>query len=205
MKHFKEIPVPKLIEDNCEQDKRGLYVPFIVLKEGDVHHFKINDNQKVQHCTMNKKCSVCGTDLKDDSWFIGGPASIFHKRGAIADLPVHQCCGEYSLMVCPYMAYRNYTSKTDLDKLYKKLENKSTVLVNTTLDNDRVPMFCFVKSNDYHVRHTIHTKLFKTNVPYQHVQFWNDGQQLSQKEGEKILKKHFKEKYTIEDLNYTLK
>lgn len=204
MKHFKEIPVPKVIEENCDKDKRGLYVPFIVLKEGDVHHFKINDHNKVAVCVHTKCCSVCGTELKDDSWFIGGPASVFHKRGAIADLPVHKSCGEYSLQVCPYLAYGRYTSKTDLEKLYERLENKTLMLVNTTIDNDRVPLFCFVKSNDYEVKHS-YTTLFKTKIPYQEIEFWYDGEQLSQETGEKILKEHFEDKYTLEDLDYTLK
>lgn len=201
MKHFKEVLVPKLIQENCDKTERGLYVPFIVLKEGDVHHFKINDEEKVMQCIVEKKCSVCGTQLNDDIWFIGGPASVFHKRGAIADLPVHKECGVYSLEACPYMAFARYNSKTDLNKLYEKLETKSIALFNPSVDPDRVPMFCFVKASDYTL-HMLHTIVFKPSMPYLEIEFWNDGERLSLEEGESILKKQFQTKYSLEDLDY---
>ena len=202
MKHISKVPVPKLIQENCKQDPRGLYVPVVVLKEGDVYHFKINDNRIVKSCVANKCCSVCGTALKDDVWFIGGPASVFHKRGAIADLPVHKECGEYALQACPYMAYSRYTSKTNLEKLYERLQDKNILLENTTLDNNRVPVFCFVKASDYTI-HMTHTLVFKPVMPYLEVEFWNDGVQLSKEEGEQILKEHFEERYTLNDLDYS--
>jgi hypothetical protein len=201
MKHFREVSVPKLIQENCDKDERGLYVPFIVLKENGAHHFKINDEIKVMKCTVERRCSVCGTHLNDNIWFIGGPASVFHKRGAVADLPVHKECGEYSLQACPYMAYARYTSKTDIDKLYKQLEDKTVKLFNPTVDSDRVPMFCFVKTSDFSL-HVLHTVVFKPVMPYLEVEFWNDGAQLSLKEGEKILREHFETKYELKDLDY---
>ena len=203
MKHFLDIPVPQLVKDNCEITDKGMYAPAIILKEGDVHHFKINDDRKVMICVIEKRCSICGTELKDDTWFIGGPASVFHKRGAIADLPVHKACGEYALQVCPYMAYARYHSKINLDKLYEKLKDKSIKLENPTIDFDRVPMFCFAKASSYTVHHT-HTIVFKPRMPYEAVEFWNDGVQLSKEEGEKILSEHFATKYTLEDLAYQL-
>ena len=202
MKHFSEVPVPKLIQDNCEKSDRGLYVPFIVLKEGGTHHFKMNDFDKEVLCIQKRLCSVCGTALHDDTWFIGGPGSVFHRQGAIADLPVHKACGEYSLQVCPYLAYARYSSKTDVNKLYDKFKSKGIYVKDVTVDPDRVPMFCFVKASGYSV-HMAHAIVFKPVTPYLEVEFWNDGQRLSTETGEQILAENFRNKYSIEDLNYT--
>lgn len=200
MKHFSEIPVPLNIQRNCAVYK-GMYVPYIVLREGDIFHFKINDSFKVYECVVNHACSICGKGLGEDTWFIGGPASVFHKHGRIADLPVHKECGHYALQVCPYLAYARYTAKTDIDKLYAKLKNKDVILENTTVDFDRVPMFCFAKSNSFKI---FDPHMYKPDRPYEEVEFWNDGVQLSKEEGEKILTEHFKFKYKLEDLDYPI-
>lgn len=203
MKHYEDVKVPDLVKENCKKDKRGLYVPFIVLEEDGEYHFKINDTRKTNFCMHNSCCSICGTKIEDGFWFIAGPASTFHKNGSIADLPVHKTCGEYALEVCPYLAYARYNSKTDIDKLYKGLKDKTLKLVNLTVDHDRVPMFCFTKCDEFILAATQNGIVHRPKRPYLEIEFWNDGVKLSQKEGEDILKEHFKTKYSLDDLDYT--
>ena len=200
MKPVTTVPVPKLIQENCEKDPRGLYVPVIVLKEDNTFHFSVNDQRIVLRCIATKCCSICGTLLKNDVWFIGGPGSVFHKNGAIADLPVHKECGEYALQVCPYLAYSRYTAKADIDNLYNKIKDKTIRLENPTMDDDRVPVFCFVKASGYTI-HLIHNILFKPDMPYEKIEYWYNGKKLSTEEGEQIVIENFKSKYTLEDLH----
>lgn len=204
MNHFSKVDVPERVKQKCEQDKRGLYVPFVVLKEGDNFHFKINDTQKTVQCVKQRCCSVCGDALEDDAWFIAGPGSAFHTHGSIADLPVHKECGVYSLQVCPYLAYGRYTSKTDLDKLYKQLNDDSIKLVNHSVDQDRVPIFCFIKSPKYdvHQQPGSFNIVFKPRRPYEEVEFWYDGERVSDKDAEVIIKNYFAEKYELKYLDH---
>jgi hypothetical protein len=197
MIQWQSIEIPQLIKDNCVVTDKGMPVPYIVLEENGVHHFKINDQKKVMDCLIHDKCTICGTELHDDMWFIGGPASAFHKHGAFVDAPVHKCCGEYALKACPYLAYSRYMSKIDLEKLQSKLDNKH-ILVNPTKDSDRVPLFAFVKASGYKINSS--SGNFRPIIPYLEIEYWNDGQQLSQKEGIEIVTDLFTKKYNINDL-----
>src|SRR5688572_14177289 len=143
MKNWQQIPMPQLMLDNCERDPRGLPVPFVVLKdEKGKHHFKINDSNKTILCIVKSLCTVCGTQMATgEKWLVGGIASAFDPKGYYIDHPVHKCCGMYALQVCPYLALRNYDSKTfDLDKLAAQVAG-NVLLNNPTVDQDRLPFF----------------------------------------------------------------
>jgi hypothetical protein len=197
MINWQSVEVPQLIKDNCVFNDKGMCIPYIVLEENGVHHFKINDQSKVIDCLIHDKCTICGTKLNNDMWFIGGPASAFHKNGAFNDAPVHKECGIYALKVCPYLAYSRYTAKIDLERLQSKLDGNH-ILVNATQDPDRVPLFAFVKAKSYTVNSI--TRSLKPSTPYLEIEYWNDGKQLSQKEGIDVITSHFEQKYSINDL-----
>jgi hypothetical protein len=193
MKYVTTVEIPQLMREHCSITEKGLPVPYIVLEKEGVHYFKINDDKKIFECLMHRKCTVCGTKLENDIWFIGGPASAFHKHGAFNDAPVHKECGLYSLKICPYLAFSRYSAKINLEKLQSKFDD--ILLVNNTQDPDRVPLFAFVKAKNYKINFLSQNLI--PEKPYLEVEYWNDGKQLSQKEGEKIVKEHFKEKYNI--------
>ena len=196
MKNVVDVEIPKVIRDNCKFSDKGLSYPYIILEEKGIHYFKINDQYKVMECIIEKKCTICGTHLKDDMWFIGGPASAFHTNGAFNDAPVHKACGVYALKVCPYLVYTGYKTKTDVEKLQQSFD--SIKLLNNTVDFDRVPLFAFVKSSGYTVNPR--SLSLKPIIPYLEVEFWEDGQKIPDEEGMKIVKEHFMKKYSENDL-----
>ena len=196
MTNWQSVEVPQLIKDNCVVNAKGIPIPYVVLEQDGVYHFKINDSRKEMDCLIHGKCTVCGTKLQDDIWFIGGPGSAFHKNGAFNDAPVHKDCGVYALKVCPYLAYSRYMSKIDLEKLKSKLNN-NVELINRTIDLDRVPLFGFIKAKSYKISPSSN---FLPERPYLEIEYWNDGKQLSDKEGVENVKSHFHSKYNINHL-----
>jgi hypothetical protein len=183
-KNWKDIPIPELMNKFCERDSRGMPVPFVVLKdEAGKHHFKINDTAKTLQCIAGGLCAICGQKMRqDDRWMVGGIASAFDKNGIYIDHPVHKECAQYALQVCPYLASRNYdTTKTDLEKLAKKVVG-STILVNPTVDPDRLPLFVLLRPLQigYFTSKQDSTDIrVKPFGPYHEVEFWDDGEQIT--------------------------
>jgi hypothetical protein len=183
-KNWKDVPLPKLMDEHCERDPRGMPVPFVVLKDqAGKHHFKINDTEKTVQCMMGGLCTICGQKMSvHDRWLVGGIASAFDKRGFYIDHPVHQECAEYALKVCPYLASRNYdTNKTDLDKLQDKVKG-AVILVNPTVDTDRLPVFALIRPLQimYFTSKADRTDIkVKALGPYHEVKFWDEGEEIT--------------------------
>lgn len=182
--NWKAVPLPELMEKHCEKDARGMPVPFVVFKDKDgKHHFKINDSSKTAKCVLGSLCTICGQRMDlDDRWLVGGIASAFDKYGVYIDHPVHYECGKYALQVCPYLASRNYdATKTDMDKLQEKIK-EAAILVNPTVDQDRLPMFAFIRPLQIAY---LTSKQDRTDIrvkplgPYHDVQFWDEGEQIT--------------------------
>ena len=192
-----KVPVPQLILDYCERDPRGLYVPFVVLKTDDgKYHFKINDQYKSRICMMENLCSICGQKLTEDNmWLLGGIGSAFDENGAYIDLPIHRECGHYALQVCPYMAVRNYNSTLDLEKL--KMTLPGTSLHNPTVDQDRLPLFVFIRPSFIKHGNVLRGDTYVRAIPpLLDVEFWRDGEIIDSQEDVNIYIKGTKwEKY----------
>lgn len=166
-------------------EKYGRFViPYIVLRDrNNVPHFKVNDERKVEECIEKGLCSVCGQKLGDDKWLIGGKMSAFHERGAYVDIPVHKECGVYSLETCPYMAYTQYTAKgvSDNEKAVL-LEKEGLVLMNPTLDANRLQYFVFVRIEGYSVIRRLMDRFIHPVRPYLEIEYWRDGTRISEQE-----------------------
>lgn len=199
MKNWKTVTIPHLIKNNCTTDHRGLIIPYVVFIDNDgKSFFKINDSIKQIKCLEDDLCSICGTTLADDKWVLGGPASAFHNKGAYVDSPVHYECGKYALQVCPYLAFSGYNYNTDIEKLQKQVVKGNVHLMNPTTDLDRLPLFVFAKTSRIYL-HDITGNIIPKK-PFLDIEYWNDGDKLSKKEGNKIILKYFKEKkYTSDD------
>jgi hypothetical protein len=182
------IKVPDLIKNNCRQ-LRGYYVPFVIYKD----NFKINDEEKRQICLTERRCSICGQTMDwSETWYVAGPGSLFHFNGAVVDTAVHHECGKYALQVCPYLAYNMYNKKLNVEKLQAK--HKNLILIDPTVELDRVPLFGFVNC-DYRAISSIgHLILEK---PYKKVEFWNDGKRLHPKIGMEIVENYLLTKYNV--------
>lgn len=180
---WKSVPMPENMKNFCERDKRGLPVPFVVLKdkEGN-HHFKINDSHKTRICVFERLCTICGQIMNvNNRWLVGGIASAFDERGYYIDHPVHKECAEYALKVCPYLAVRNYNAKIDISKMEDYFKDQGVLLQNPTVDFDRLPFFVLIRPlNIVYAapKNSPDDIKVKALGPYHEIEFWCDGQQI---------------------------
>lgn len=197
MQNWKDTPLPKLMR-NLPRDPRGLPVPFVVLQDQNgKYHFKVNDTMKQLECYDKHLCSICGTHMEsNDRWLIGGIASAFDKHGVYVDSPVHKSCGTYALMVCPYLSIRQYNGKIDMLKMAESLPNMA--LYNHTVDEDRLPLFAFVRI----VAYTFKNEYLVPIKPFADVQLWRDGQRIYNRETRNLLTGTKWEKYLDEIKTY---
>lgn len=138
MNNWKQIPVPQKML-GLQKDGRGYPVPYISAQTSDgVPLFKQNDDLKAMKALFFRKCMICGTDLLEDMWLIGAAISIFKDLGAFIDSLVHEECGRYSLMVCPFLSTTAYqlSRKEELDG--KSVSNRSPFMVFAKIDNFQV-------------------------------------------------------------------
>lgn len=183
----KEIEIPELIQKNC-RIVRGYPVPYVILNDD----FKVNDERKRLDCLINNKCTICGTDLGTDTWLIAGPGSLFHPQGAVIEGFLHKECAVYSLQICPYLAYNIYNKKLDLEKLQKK--HTEVILVDPTVELDRVPLFGLVKVDGFNINQSYN---IIPNKPYLEVEFWNSGVKFQDIYGRNTVEVYLKEKYNV--------
>ena len=184
-----DVPVPDLIKDNCRQ-LRGYYVPFVIYKDD----FKINNDQKRYQCLVESRCHICGTPIyNSDFWYVAGPGSLFHPNGRLIDGAMHYECGKYALQVCPYLAYNTYNKKLDMGVLQQK--HSDIIIIDPTVELDRVPLFGFVKSERYTI--TVNGDI-RLERPYKKVQFWKNKERINANEGIKIVRDYLLTKYNSE-------
>lgn len=208
MAYDSKYPIPERMQ-HLTRDHRGLPHPFILFEDKDGRkHFQINDSSKMMLCKMDLLCSLCGKPLLDDPfddnqgmWFVGGPMSAMHPRGAYVDPPVHQECGDYALHVCPYLAMPLYVDGST-EKLGKtlvekdKLPNGCKGFVDTSMPEyrDRPPVFVFLQVSGYAVdlneQNTMRPPIMKNQKQIMDYQFWKDGVQLEEEVAIKLIRMH---------------
>jgi hypothetical protein len=136
MKTLKErlaLPLPKTMR-TLERDHRGYPIPFIVMRDKDGKaHFTINDIRQVAQCVNKRLCAICGKRITGGFWFVGGSRCFLHEDGAFLDPPLHLECAEYALVVCPFLAARQWRERID-DRL---------------LDKDKLPDGMMTIKNEY--------------------------------------------------------
>jgi hypothetical protein len=164
------------------RDPRGYPIPWTVYRDAAGRaHFTINDEHRRLQCVLDKRCSICGERLFPSRlWFVGGPFSAFHERGAYLDPPMHIECARYSLQVCPYLAlasYRGLISDRTLSA------DDPIGLVERTAMPDRPLLFVCALARD--------AAMLPSNVivparPFLRVEFWRHGARLTDAEGMRI-------------------
>ena len=188
MKNWKLVEIPQLMK-HLELDARGYPIPYIVMRDKTGKaHFALNDEQLTECCITNDLCSICGLEMKGDSWMIGGPMSTFHPQGCFIDIPVHHECGKYALQVCPYLAVTVYNPKTDVDTLQNQEKFDNAYFINPTMSKDRVPFFVFSHISGYTVkRPRFGERYIYPNKPYLNHEFWNAGEKITQEEVHRLI------------------
>lgn len=177
-----------------DRDKRGYPVPFIVYrdKNGDPH-FTINDSSAASLAISDKRCSVCGGKLGSNMWFIGGPQSAFHAKGAYIDPPVHKDCGRFALKTCPYIALPSWNEQKRIDA--KTLKPGSApehmLLMDRTMIPDKPVVFVFGKTPRYSLTPAatgFGQVYLKPVKPWVEVEFWKDGKEITRDEAETVIR-----------------
>ena len=181
---WKDIPIPELMK-NLPLDKRGYPCPFILWEdEAGTHHFTINDTKKRGQCILMYLCAICGKPLEKVKWFVGGPLSAFDPNGAYVDTAMHHECTTYALQVCPYLSMPKYLGRIDTANLDWSKVPVGTMFMDPTVIPVRPPVFVAVSSRKF----TWHdyrdgNSFVKPGRPYEAVEFWRDGVQLTEAEG----------------------
>jgi hypothetical protein len=162
-----------------KRDARGYPIPWIVLEDGDGHHFTVNDINRVFLCIKRDLCGICAHRLYKGRWFVGGPLAAFDERGAYLDPPLHHECATYALRVCPYLALPSYRGRIE-----GRTVKEAQLLVAYRAIDRRPPLFISAMAIAQTVRDG---PVFVPKRPFKSVEFWRDGSQLDPKEGERIV------------------
>jgi len=100
---------------------RGYLVPYFVPKdENGVYQLKYASAEKMNACLAYHKCCVCFKPLtKWDYWFISGPMGLQSQTDSHP--PMHKCCAEYSLAICPHLFFEK-THRTSDEQLAQSFQ-----------------------------------------------------------------------------------
>lgn len=95
---------------------RGYPVPYFVPKdEFGEYQLKYASQQKMDACIKYHKCCICFKPLtKSEYWFISGPMGFASRTDSHP--PMHKCCAEYSLEICPHLYFEKTHRTTDEEK-----------------------------------------------------------------------------------------
>jgi hypothetical protein len=167
-------------------DRRGYAIPWGVYVDGAGRpQFTINDDVKREVALARDLCPICGNGLSRGRWFVGGPMSAFHDRGAYIDMPMHDECAHYALKVCPYLAVPSW--RKALAESHIKAVKAAIVAIDPTMIDDRPGVFVAVM--------TVGQKMTGGNGlqnyvrparPYRKVEYWRHGERLDDVEGNRL-------------------
>ncbi len=171
------------------KDSRGYPVPYIILEKNGKHYFQINDSNKVENAIKNRLCAICAMKMHPEKmWLVGGPQSAFHEYGVYIDTPTHYECLNYAMQVCPYLAYTAYSKRLEVDKLDLREFDDMMLFQDPTQSGDKVPFFTCVQINGFTmVRPDPATRYVKPYRPYLKIEYWTDGEQITEKRANQIL------------------
>jgi hypothetical protein len=178
------------------RDKRGLPIPTIVLRDTDgTPHFTINDDERRRFVLGTDRCGICNHPLSRGRWYVGGPASAFHPRGAYVDPPMHHECAAYALQVCPYLAAPHYGRLIDGATL-DPTKAPGPIVLDAAVDNSRSDFFVAAMA----LGHTITSEGYIIpKKPFRRIEFWKDGQRLAIRRGDVVVKQDFTQATKLRD------
>ena len=81
---------------------RGLPVPFSQAWFDGKPDFRTVDPNKTIQCVQEKLCAICGRQLGERSYFIGGEQS--KASHLFTDPPQHKECAEFAAETCPFVS-----------------------------------------------------------------------------------------------------
>ncbi len=89
--------------------QNGYPVPWFVPKVNGAYDFRLVDGAKLLPTIQKELCYVCGQKLGAYRAFIMGPMSVVNR--VAPEPPSHLECAQWSVRVCPHLAYRQETAR----------------------------------------------------------------------------------------------
>lgn len=184
-------PIPMIMR-TLERDHRGYPIPFIVMRDKNGKpHFTINDTSKVDRCLAKKLCAICGKTFErtrrflpegwgywPEYWFVGGSRCFLHDFGAFIDPPVHQECGQYALIVCPFLAGTHWSGRIDGKTLRPgTLPDDMTLMQNEFMLPALPERFGFGMARDYRMIGQVPNKIMVVDN-WHYVEWWRAGERI---------------------------
>jgi len=172
---MRNAPVPQRMR-YLPRDRRGLPIPFIVFRDTDGDpHFTISDAERRALVLKHDRCGICNHRLSRGRWFVGGPRSAFHERGAFLDPPMHHDCAEFALQVCPYLAAPSYSKLID-GKTLAADKAGAAIVLDANVDNTRPDFFVAVM--------TLGQRIWPGGYivpkrPFRRIEVWKDGERIA--------------------------
>ena len=161
------------------QDKRGLPIPWnVLIGEGGVPIFTVNDDRKHFEAMRKALCPICGDRLGRWKWFVGGPRSAFHEDGWYLDLPGHHECMQFALATCPYLASPRYLGRIDIANP-EVLPREHGILLDDTVEPARPDLFVAVASTMVELQERgPFSPYVRPARPFLAYEFWRHGHQI---------------------------
>jgi hypothetical protein len=186
----KDVPIPFHLSKN-DRDRRDLPIPFIVYRDiRGVPHFTVDDIGAVTKVLAEKLCGLCGEPLKTgEMWLIGGPVSAFLEDGMFTTPHAHEECARYSIQVCPFLAAPVYTKLIEARTLKPEAVHDTAQFHHDQITPPR-PAFmvlaCTASITLIDADDGSGKKYIIPHRPWKEVEFWKNGERVTQAEAEKI-------------------
>jgi hypothetical protein len=185
----KDVPIPFDLQGN-DRDRRGLPIPFVVYRDvKGAPHFSINDNSVVDEVLAKKLCGLCGKPLLPGQiWFVGGPGSSFLEDGMYIDPFMHEDCGRYAVQVCPFIAAPSY-SRVEGRTLKAENVHDEAFVHDNQIAPPRPLLFAFTCTAGFTLVDAPDDsgqKYILPDRPWTHVEFWQNGNPITQAEAESV-------------------
>jgi len=186
----KDIPIPPDLQGN-DRDRRGLPIPFVVYRDTrGAPHFSVNDTAAVDEVLERRLCGLCGKPLKPgEIWFVGGPGSSFLPDGMYIDPFTHEDCGRYAAQVCPFIAAPSYARRVEGGTLKAEDLHDAVQIHDNQIAPPRPLFFALTRTADFSLIDPgdgSGQKYILPDRPWTHVEFWRNGQSISEAQARQI-------------------
>jgi hypothetical protein len=174
---LRSVPVPERMR-HLPRDPRGYPIPWgVYVDDHGKAHFTINLDERRMRMLRASLCSICGRKLLRGRWFVGGPLSAFHERGAYIDPPMHHECAHYALTVCPYLALPSYQGRVDMRTLAP--DDPTLITIDNSMLPERPDIFVCAMATGQKITQRGYVV---PKRPFLRVEYWRNGAQIEHAE-----------------------
>ncbi len=102
-------PLPPMMR-GMKRDERGYPIPFFAsISKTGVADFRVMSVAHRAAAIEQSLCGICGKWLAGEKCILGGPGILEYRTSF--DIPMHEECARYALIVCPFLAMPSFGYK----------------------------------------------------------------------------------------------